>query len=118
MIPRSAAPGRLPEAAPLFAALGDSVRMRLIARLSHSGPLSIARLTDGTDVTRQAVTKHLHALEDVGLVRGTRAGRERLWELQPKRLAEARVYLEHIERQWDQALERLRVFLEAPPDRR
>ena len=56
--------------APIFAALGDDTRLRIVGRLSADGPTSIARLTVGTGVTRQAVTKHLHVLSEVGLVRG------------------------------------------------
>ncbi|HWI26176.1 MAG TPA: metalloregulator ArsR/SmtB family transcription factor [Stellaceae bacterium] len=100
------------EAASVFAALGDPTRLRLVARLCHGGPLSIVRLTDGAEVSRQAVTKHLRALEAAGLVRSGRAGRERIWELQPRRLAETRRYLDQISTQWDAALARLSDFVE------
>jgi DNA-binding transcriptional ArsR family regulator len=101
-------------AAPVFAALGDETRLRLVARLCEDGPLSIVRLSADASVTRQAVTKHLHALAHAGLVRGkrSRGSRQRIWELQPQRLLEARRYLEQISRQWDDALERLRAFVE------
>jgi len=98
--------------APVFAALGDETRLRLVARLGAHGPLSIARLTAGTDVTRQAVTKHLRVLEGAGLARGTRQGRERLWALEPEQLQEARRCLDLISRQWDEALGRLKAFVE------
>ena len=75
--------------------------------------MSIARLTAGSDVTRQAITKHLHALARAGLVRSRREGRERIWQIRTRRLAEARRYLEQISDQWDGALERLRAFVEA-----
>lgn len=103
------------DAAPVFAALGDATRLRIVARLCDSGPLSIVRLTEGGDVTRQAVTKHLQALEDAGIVRGSRAGRERLWEVRSERLAEARRYLDQISDQWDRAIERLKAFVETAP---
>jgi DNA-binding transcriptional ArsR family regulator len=109
---RRAAPS-LADAAPVFAALGDPTRLRIIARLSRGGPASIARLTDDTDVTRQAVTKHLQALEGAGLVRSDRSGRERIWELQTARLAQARRQLEQISAQWDGTLERLRALVES-----
>jgi DNA-binding transcriptional ArsR family regulator len=109
---RSAAVARIAEAAPVFAALGDATRLRLVARLSGDGPLSIARLSDGTGVTRQAITKHLNALAAAGLARDSRNGRERIWELQPKRLENARRCLDQIADQWDAALGRLRVFVE------
>ncbi|BDG02796.1 ArsR/SmtB family transcription factor [Anaeromyxobacter oryzae] len=99
-------------AAPVFAALGDETRLALVARLCDGGPWSIARLTEGSAVTRQAVTKHLQVLADAGLVRDTWRGRERLWELEPERLGEARRTLEEISRRWDEALERLRKFVE------
>jgi len=101
-------------AAPVFAALGDETRLRLVVRLCTEGPLSIVRLSAGASVTRQAVTKHLHALAAAGLVRGKRRGRQRqrIWELEPRRLQEARRYLDRISRQWDGALERLRGFVE------
>src|SRR5690349_24964706 len=89
------------EAAPLFAALGDETRLRVVTRLCEEGPLSIARLTEGTDVTRQAVTKHLRVLETAGLVHGTRDGRENVWQLEPRRIAEARRLLDEISAEWD-----------------
>lgn len=103
---------RIVAAAPVFAALGDPTRLRIVARLCTHGPQSIAQLTEGSHVTRQAVTKHLLALEDAGLVRGEREGRERIWELRGKRLAEARQWLDQISAQWDAAIDRLRAFVE------
>ena len=98
--------------APLFAALGDPTRLGLVARLCDEGPLPIAKLAAGSDVSRQAVTKHLHVLEDAGLVRSARDGRENVWELRPRRLDDARRYLDQISRQWDDKLERLRSLVE------
>jgi DNA-binding transcriptional ArsR family regulator len=100
------------DAAPLFAALGDETRLRLIGRLSSGGPGSIAHLSAKAKVSRQAITKHLEVLSEVGLVRSSRQGRERIWELQPQRLADAHAYLEQISKLWDDALERLRQFVE------
>lgn len=105
-------PTRLRVSAPVFAALGDETRLRLVTRLGTEGPLSIARLTAGTDVTRQAVTKHLHVLADAGLARGSRHGRERLWRLEPEPLEEARRCLDLISAQWDAALARLKAAVE------
>lgn len=98
--------------APVFAALGDPTRLRIVSRLCDGGPLSIARLTEGASVSRQAITKHLRALERAGLVRSGQAGRERLWTLRTERLAEARRYLDQISQQWDDAIERLRALVE------
>ena len=102
----------LDASAPLFAALGDGTRLRLVSRLGRDGPTSITRLTAGGDVTRQAVTKHLHVLAHAGLVRSRRRGRESLWELQPRRLEVARRYLDAISKQWDAALGRLKAAVE------
>src|SRR5258708_5972967 len=95
---RARRPGaaRLADAAPVFAALGDRTRLRLVARLCADGPLSTARLSDDAEVTRQAITKHLQALADAGVVRDTHRGRERIWELAPTRLEEARRCLDRI----------------------
>ena len=96
----------------MFAALGDEVRLGIVGRLSAGGPLSIAQLTDGTGVSRQAVTKHLDVLANAGLVRGARHGRERIWELNTNQLTEARRYLELVSQRWDDALGRLRSLVE------
>jgi DNA-binding transcriptional ArsR family regulator len=99
-------------AASLFAALGDETRLRLVARLGTDGPLSITRLTVGSAVTRQAITKHLTVLAGAGLVHDVYRGRERIWALDKDRLAEAQVYLDQISQQWDEALDRLRKLIE------
>jgi DNA-binding transcriptional ArsR family regulator len=100
------------DAAPLFAALGDRTRLALVARLSDGQPRSIALLSADTEMTRQAVTKHLHVLEDAGLVRSTRAGRESQFALRPESIVQMREYLDAVSRQWDDALDRLRAFVE------
>ncbi|MDM0115309.1 metalloregulator ArsR/SmtB family transcription factor [Variovorax sp. J22R133] len=110
---RSLSGGSLDGAAPLFAALGDATRLQIVARLCNAGPQSIVRLTEGGGVSRQAITKHLLALEGVGLVRSGRSGRERVWELEAARLAQARRYLDQISGQWDEAIVRLRALVEA-----
>lgn len=107
-----AAARRIPDVVPLFAALGDATRLGLLRRLSAEGPLSITRLSDGTGVTRQAITRHLDALGRAGLVRDARRGRERVFELEPRRLEKARRYLDQIAAQWDAAADRLRAFVE------
>ena len=104
------------QAAPMFAALGDPTRLGLVRRLSTDGPLSITRLSEGTGMTRQAITRHLHALEKVGLVRDTREGREHVFSLDLKRLEIARQYLDHVSAQWDRAAARLKAFVEEDED--
>jgi len=96
----------------MFAALGDETRLALVGRLSSQGPLSITRLTAGSAVTRQAVTKHLTVLASAGFVRGTRRGRERIWELEPEQMDVARRYLDQVSKRWDEALSRLKTFVE------
>ncbi|HVY16347.1 MAG TPA: helix-turn-helix domain-containing protein [Rhodopila sp.] len=101
------------KAAPIFSALGDPVRLAIVARLSQDGPLptvALKRCADG--LSRQGVTKHLHVLEDVGLVDSDRIGRDRQWRLRTRQLAAVRDYLDWISAQWDQRLERLRAFVE------
>ena len=98
---------------PIFAALGDDTRLTLLATLAEGRRCSIARLTEGSTLTRQAITKHLVVLQEAGLVRGVRIGRENLFELEPRALDRARRSLDHISRQWDSALLRLKAFVEA-----
>ena len=115
MSPRSKARETLspqPGPAGVFAALGDETRLRLVAVLCVGGAVSIAQLTATTDITRQAVTKHLHVLADAGLVHHVKVGRERLWQFDPKQLDEARRSLELIAQQWDEALGRLKRAVE------
>lgn len=109
---RKSARRRLAGAVPVFAALGDETRLAIVGRLCRGGPMSIAGLTEGATVTRQAVTKHLRTLEEAGLVRSGRAGRECIWELRQNRLGEAKRYLDQISDQWDVAIDRLRAIVE------
>jgi DNA-binding transcriptional ArsR family regulator len=99
--------------ATVFAALGDPTRLKLVAMLCAGGAFSIAQLTANTDITRQAVTKHLQVLADAGVVRDMKAGRERLWQLDPTQIEEAKRTLEVIGRQWEVALGKLKAFAEA-----
>ena len=96
----------------VFAALGDETRLGLLAKLTSGEPLSIARLTEGTKLTHQAVTKHLRVLEEVGVVHSVKAGRESRFALDPKPIVSAQAYLEHVSRQWDDALARLKALVE------
>ena len=98
--------------ASLFAALGDETRLSVLTKLSRGEPQSISRLTAGTRLTRQAVTKHLRVLADAGVVRSLKSGRESLFELEPQPLAAARDYLDEVSRQWDDALARLKAHVE------
>jgi len=96
----------------LFAALGDPTRLAVLRHLSRGGPASISVLADNFQTTRQGVTKHLHVLAAAGIIEGQRRGREHVWAINPRRLAEARRHLEVIARGWDDALVRLKAHLE------
>ena len=102
----------LKERALVFAALGDVTRLSVLTKLMSGEPQSIARLTAGTRLSRQAVTKHLRVLEGVGVVRGVRAGREALFKLDPRPIDDVRKYLDSVSKQWDDALTRLKSFVE------
>ncbi|MGC2526277.1 MAG: metalloregulator ArsR/SmtB family transcription factor [Candidatus Acidiferrum sp.] len=96
----------------IFAALGDETRLKLVARLSGGQPHSISQLTRGSKLTRQAITKHLRVLETAGIVHSLRAGRESQFQFDPQPLQEMKDYLDFVSRQWDQALSRLKAFVE------
>jgi DNA-binding transcriptional ArsR family regulator len=98
--------------APVFAALGDETRLLLIAKLCQGPPSSITQLTVGSTLTRQAITKHLRVLENAGIVRGVRAGRESLFQFNPGPVEEIKQYLDLVSEQWDQSLNRLKAFVE------
>ena len=97
---RRRSPRELRRAAPLFAALGDNVRLSLVNRLCARGPMSTMRLSEGSGVTRQAVSKHLEVLEAAGVVRSMRVGRERLWEVDASELRAAQDWLGSFSRDW------------------
>jgi DNA-binding transcriptional ArsR family regulator len=98
--------------AAIFAALGDRTRLSLIHRLSDGHPRSIASLSADTAITRQAVTKHLDVLEEAGLVASSRVGRESRYRFRPEAIEGIRDYLDEVSRQWDEALDRLKSFVE------
>ena len=109
--------GRRQSHAAVFAALGDETRLALVAKLSDGRPASISELTEaqpagGSKLTRQAITKHLRVLERARIVHGVRAGRESLFELDPRPMGEVKEYLDLVSAQWDQALGRLKSFVE------
>jgi DNA-binding transcriptional ArsR family regulator len=98
--------------APVFAALGDETRLSLVAKLCGRQPYSISQLTQGTKLTRQAITKHLRVLESVGIVRSVRRGRENRFEFDLQPIEGIKQYLDFVSQQWDQALSRLKAFVE------
>ncbi|MGH9710931.1 MAG: ArsR/SmtB family transcription factor [Candidatus Acidiferrales bacterium] len=98
--------------APIFAALGDETRLSLVAKLCGGQPRSISQLTEGSKLTRQAITKHLRVLESAQSVHSVRAGRESLFGFEPEPIKEIKRYLDLVSEQWDQALSRLKSFVE------
>jgi DNA-binding transcriptional ArsR family regulator len=105
-------PSRQQRRAPIFAALGDETRLTLVAKLSGGQPHSISQLTAGSRLTRQAITKHLRVLEHAGIVRSVRAGRERRFAFHPEPIEGIKEYLDFVSAQWDEALSRLKAFVE------
>jgi DNA-binding transcriptional ArsR family regulator len=112
MLPRSPDAAEWQAHAPVFAALGDETRLSLVMRLGQGELCSISQLTQGTGLTRQAVTKHLRVLQSAGLVRGLRSGRESRFEFDPQPMEEMRRYLDRVSREWDRRLTRLRSLVE------
>jgi len=98
--------------APVFAALGDETRLMLVARLCGGQPRSIAQLTAGSRLTRQAITKHLRVLQGAGVVNSVRSGRENLFAFDPEPIEKIRSHLDRVSQQWDQTLARLQSFVE------
>jgi DNA-binding transcriptional ArsR family regulator len=109
---RSRTSARQQARAPVFAALGDETRLLLVAKLCSGQPYSISQLTQGSKLTRQAITKHLRVLERVGIVHSIRSGRESRFQFDPQPIEGMREYLDLVSRQWDQALSRLKSFVE------
>jgi DNA-binding transcriptional ArsR family regulator len=103
---------RLKASAPIFAALGDETRLRLVIFLSTAGPSSTATLTSHVDVTRQAVAKHLRVMKEAGLVSSVYQGRDSVWQIESTQLEEAQQCIEMITSRWDQAIDRLRAMVE------
>jgi DNA-binding transcriptional ArsR family regulator len=99
--------------APVFAALGDETRLALVTKLADGRPHSISQLTEGSKLTRQAITKHLRVLQKAGMVRCDRQGRESRFEFAPQPIDDIRQYLDLVSQQWDQALSRLKTFVES-----
>jgi len=100
------------KSAPVFAALGCVTRLELLSRLSDGKDHSITELTDGLDLTRQAVTKHLRVLQDANIVSRRRAGRESRFTIRPGQIRHATDYLTRISAQWDDSIARLRATVE------
>jgi DNA-binding transcriptional ArsR family regulator len=92
----------------IFGALGDPMRRHVMRALSEQGPSTATGLSTQLPVTRQAITKHLAALADAGLVTATRRGREKLYRISPAPLAEAVSWMAELGARWDARLAALR----------
>lgn len=93
----------------LFGALADATRRRLLMALVQSGPASATRLAEHEAFTRQAIVKHLQAMEEAGLVRSERVGREVRFVATTDRLSAALAWLFDTGAQWDRRTQRLQV---------
>jgi DNA-binding transcriptional ArsR family regulator len=107
----SASPQRQ-DHAPIFAALGDKTRLALVAKLCGGQPRSISQLAADSALSRQAITKHLRVLQSAGIVHSGRAGRESRFQFDPQPMQDLKKYLDLVSEQWDQALSRLKAFVE------
>lgn len=103
---------QLAAAALLFAALGDPTRLAILRHLTTAGPASISALAANFQTSRQGVTKHLNVLAASGVIAGERRGREHIWTINVRRLADAQRHLDLIARGWDDALLRLKAHIE------
>jgi DNA-binding transcriptional ArsR family regulator len=110
---RSSTTAKRQAPAPVFAALGDKTRLWLVAKLCGGQPHSISQLAAGSKLTRQAITKHLRVLERAKIVHSVRTGRVNLFQFDPEPIEEIREYLALVSEQWDQALARLKSFVES-----
>jgi DNA-binding transcriptional ArsR family regulator len=110
---RSSVAAKARARAPVFVALGDETRLSLVAKLCSGQRYSISQLTRGSKLTRQAITKHLRVLESAGFVHSVRTGRENLFEFDPQPIQGIKEYLDFVSSQWDQALARLKSFVES-----
>ena len=97
----------------VFAALADPTRRRLLGRLAEQQSATATELAAAEPVSRQAIVKHLHSLDEAGLVAPSRTGREVRYALTPEPLEDAVGWMATVGAQWDRRLARLRGRLEA-----
>ena len=98
----------------LLAAIGEPSRRRVLDLLVRDGEASASALANEVPFTRQAVMKHLAALEDVGLVTRHRDGREVRFRVDPKRLDQATRAMARLAAEWDRRLETIKRLSETP----
>ena len=93
---------------PVFAALADPTRFQVLTRLAQTGPATATELSADLPVSRQAIVKHLYALDAAGLVERTRVGREVRYSFEPGPLGELVRWIEQVGGAWDSRLDQLR----------
>lgn len=94
----------------VFQALSDETRRRILTELSH-GERSVTQLAEPFSSSLAAVSKHIKALENAGLVRREIRGRIHILHLEAKPLAEAQKWLKHYEQFWNKRLNKLEQLL-------
>jgi DNA-binding transcriptional ArsR family regulator len=104
-------------AGPVFEALADPVRRRLLSALSAS-PATATELAAGLPISRQAVAKHLASLSEAGLLQRERSGRDVRYRVTPEPLTHAVGWMAQVGGQWDDRLARLDNALGRAPGHR
>ena len=99
----------------VFAALGDPGRRSLVEAVATRGSATATELAAERPITRQAVAKQLSALEEAGLLRATRRGRETRYEVTPAPLEDAVEWMVSVGSAWDERLAALRRSLANKP---
>ena len=100
-----------------FSALADPTRRAILARLAL-GETSVQELAEPFDMSLPAVSKHLRVLEDAGLLKRRRFGREHHLELEPAPMQQAQIWIEQYRKFWEGSLDRLAEYLENPPTKK
>ena len=101
---------------PIFAALADPMRRKLLVNLAENSPKTATQLAQEYPITRQGILKHLDILEDAGLVAVYQKGREKRYTLTPEPLTELDMWIKTLNDKWDARLHRLKAFIENDMD--
>ena len=97
---------------PIFAALADPMRRKLLINLAENSPKTVTQLAREYPITRQGILKHLHILRDAGLVAVHQQGRDKHYTLTPEPLSELEQWIKELNAKWDERLLRLKAFIE------
>jgi DNA-binding transcriptional ArsR family regulator len=96
----------------VFAALADPTRLEVLNRLARGGPATATQLSSDMPISRQAVAKHLAALDAAGLVEREASGREVRYTFDPEPLGDVVRWAEGVGDTWDRRLGRLSKSLD------